>query len=56
MRLGLDLENCYGINKLVKELDFTRIDGIDGVCSLYAPNGTLKASQAKALKDIEEDR
>jgi len=56
MKLGLDLENCYGINKLVKELDFTRIDGIDGVCSLYAPNGTLKTSLAKALKDIEEDR
>ncbi|HFF8973981.1 TPA: hypothetical protein ACXEV6_002844 [Serratia marcescens] len=56
MRLGLDLENCYGINKLVKELDFTRVYGIDGVCSLYAPNGTLKTSLAKTLKDIEEDR
>ncbi|MGP9797456.1 hypothetical protein ACT3UJ_08865 [Halomonas sp. 86] len=56
MKLGLDLENCYGINKLVEELDFARIDGIDGVCSLYAPNGTLKTSLAKALKDIEEDR
>lgn len=56
MKLGLDLENCYGINKLVEELDFSRIDGIDGVCSLYAPNGTLKTSLAKALKDIEEDR
>ncbi|MDX1750966.1 MAG: hypothetical protein R3271_11655 [Methylophaga sp.] len=56
MKLGLDLENCYGINKLAKELDFARIDGIDGVCSLYAPNGTLKTSLAKTLKDIEEDR
>ncbi|MBN5444851.1 hypothetical protein JY544_09460 [Serratia ureilytica] len=56
MKLRLDLENCYGINKLVKELDFARIDGIDGVCSLYAPNGTLKTSLAKTLKDIEEDR
>lgn len=56
MKLGLDLENCYGINKLVQELDFTRIDGVDGVCSLYAPNGTLKTSLAKTLKDIEEDR
>ncbi|MDC7719096.1 hypothetical protein PQU95_17990 [Vogesella sp. DC21W] len=56
MKLGLDLENCYGINKLVKELDFTRIDGINGVCSLYAPNGTLKTSLAKTLKDIEEGR
>lgn len=56
MKLGLDLENCYGINKLVKELDFTRIDGIYGVCSLYAPNGTLKTSLAKTLKDIEEGK
>ncbi|MGX9240708.1 hypothetical protein ACWXWB_22950 [Pantoea dispersa] len=56
MKLGLDLENCYGINKLVKELDFSKIDGIDGVYSLYAPNGTLKTSLAKTLKDIEEDR
>lgn len=56
MKLGLDLENCYGINKLVQELDFTRIDGVDGVCSLYAPNGTLKTSLAKTLKDIEDDR
>ncbi len=37
MKLGLDLENCYGINKLAKELDFARIDGIDGVCSLQVP-------------------
>ncbi|MFV8208548.1 hypothetical protein ACNQ3M_26450, partial [Enterobacter cloacae complex sp.6701988] len=37
-------------------LDFTRIDGVDGVCSLYAPNGTLKTSLAKTLKDIEDDR
>lgn len=24
MKLSLDLENCYGINKLEQELDFTR--------------------------------
>lgn len=54
MKLGLDLENCYGFNKLAEQLDFTRINSIDGVCSLYAPNGTLKTSLAKALKDIEE--
>ena len=32
MKLGLDLENCYGIKKLATELDFVRIVGIDGVC------------------------
>ena len=26
------------------------------MCSLYAPNGTLKTSLAKVLKDIEEER
>lgn len=56
MKLGLDLENCYGINKLAQELDFAKIDGSDGVCSLYAPNGTLKTSLAKTLKDIEEEK
>lgn len=56
MKLELSLENCYGINKLVTELDFSRTDGIEGVCSLYAPNGTLKTSLAKTLKDIEEGR
>lgn len=56
MKLILDLENCYGINKLVKELDFTRDGDVGGVCSLYAPNGTLKTSLAKALKDIEESK
>lgn len=30
MKIGLNLENCYGINKLVEELGLTRIDGIDG--------------------------
>lgn len=54
MKIALGLENCYGINKLEEELDFTRSDGIDGVCSLYAPNGTLKTSLAKTLKDIED--
>lgn len=39
MRLGLDLESCYGINKLEKEIDFTRANGVEGVCSLYAANG-----------------
>lgn len=56
MKLRLDLENCYGINKLEQELDFSKIDGNDGVCSLYAPNGTLKTSLAKALKDVEEEK
>lgn len=54
MKLGVNLENCYGINKLVQEFDLAKIDGNNGVCSLYAANGTLKTSLAKTLKDVEE--
>lgn len=52
MKIKLELENCYGINQLAKELDLTKSDDNDGVCSLYAPNGTLKTSLAKIFKDI----
>lgn len=53
MKIELDLENCYGISQLTKEFDLTKSDDNDGVCSLYAPNGTLKTSLAKTFKDIE---
>jgi hypothetical protein len=53
MKIELDLENCYGINQLTKEFDLAKSDDNVGVCSLYAPNGTLKTSLAKTFKDIE---
>ncbi len=56
MKIKLELENCYGINRISHELDLSKVDGINGVCSLYAPNGTLKTSLAKTLKDIEGDK
>lgn len=31
MKLGLDLKKCYGINNLSDELEFTKIDDINGV-------------------------
>lgn len=49
MKLGVDLENCYSINKLVQEFYLAKIDGNNGVCSLYAANGTLKTSLTKTL-------
>lgn len=49
MKLGVDLENCYGINKLVQEFDLAKIDGNNGVCSSYAANGILKTLLAKTL-------
>jgi energy-coupling factor transporter ATP-binding protein EcfA2 len=52
MKLKLALENCYGINQLNKEFDFTKSDSNDGVNSLYAPNGTLKTSLAKTFIDV----
>lgn len=56
MKLKLDLINCYGINQLSKEFDFTKSDSNDGLNSLYAPNGTLKTSLAKTFKDIENEK
>ncbi|MGI2173560.1 hypothetical protein [Shewanella ulleungensis] len=53
MKLKLELANCYGINRLSKELDFTKTATNSGVNSLYAANGTLKTSLAKTFKDIE---
>jgi len=52
MKLKLALENCYGINQLNKEFDFTKSSSTDGVNSLYAPNGTLKTSLAKTFIDV----
>lgn len=52
MKLKLALENCYGINQLNKEFDFTKSANNDGVNSLYAPNGTLKTSLAKTFIDV----
>lgn len=56
MRLELELINCYGINHLTKEFNFTKSDTNVGLNSLYAPNGTLKTSLAKTFKDIENVR
>lgn len=52
MKLTLALENCYGINQLNKEFNFTKTESNDGVNSLYAPNGTLKTSLAKTFLDV----
>lgn len=56
MKLKLELTNCYGINQLNKEFDFTKTHNNDGVHCLYAANGTLKTSLAKSFKDIELER
>lgn len=47
--LKIDLKYCYGIGKMSAELEF-RHKGF----AIYAPNGVMKTSFAKAMKDISE--
>lgn len=47
-KITINLENCYGIKKLTKELDFSNQRTI----AIYAPNGVMKTSFAKTFKDI----
>lgn len=46
--IRLELESCYGIRKLKADLDYS-----DGrALAIYAPNGSMKTSLAKTLKDL----
>lgn len=47
-KLKVHLENCYGIKKLVQEFNFSDFR----TAVIYAPNGVMKTSFAKTLKDI----
>ena len=47
-RLGIDLENCYGIKKLKHEFDFSQ----ETVYAVYAPNGAMKSSLAQVFQDV----
>ncbi|MCC7005307.1 MAG: hypothetical protein IT497_01515 [Ottowia sp.] len=46
--LKINLENCYGIKKFEKELDFSTAK----VVAIYAPNGSMKSSLAQVFLDI----
>lgn len=46
--LALDLQNCHGIRSLQCTLDFHGKSAI----AIYAPNGTMKTSFAKTMKDL----
>lgn len=50
--LKLDLENCYGIKKMNKTIDYSN----NNVAIIYAPNGTMKSSLAKTFEAIRDDR
>src|SRR5271168_1656467 len=50
MQLNLDLENCYGIKKLIAKFDFSKSKAY----AIYAPNGAMKSSLAKTFQDIAD--
>lgn len=51
-KLQMNLENCYGIKKLNKIIDYSN----NNVAIIYAPNGTMKSSLAKTFEAIRDDR
>lgn len=51
-KLKMNLENCYGIQKMQREIDFSE----KNVGIIYAPNGTMKSSLAKTFEAIRDGR
>lgn len=47
-KMNIDLENCYGINKLSQELDFSEKKGV----LIYGANGIFKTSFSETFIDI----
>lgn len=50
--LKLDLKNCFGIDKLEHEFDFSNNRAV----AIYAPNGVMKTSFAKTFKAVSEGK
>ena len=50
--LKMNLENCYGIQKLNQTIDYSN----KNVAIIYAPNGTMKSSLAKTFEAIRDKR
>ncbi|WP_104697780.1 MULTISPECIES: hypothetical protein [unclassified Helicobacter] len=48
MKLQINIENCYGIGKIDKELDFTK----NNIYVIYAQNGVFKTSFANTVNDL----
>ena len=48
--LRLNLENCYGIQKMNENIDYSN----NNVAIIYAPNGTMKSSLAKTFADLRD--
>lgn len=56
--LSINLENCYGINRLTKDLDFTGgrpSRPKSRAYAIYAPNGVMKTSFSKTFEQLAKD-
>ncbi|MCD2191585.1 hypothetical protein [Actinomycetospora soli] len=53
-KLRIELENCHGIRKLDATLSFkiAKRDGRRHAVAIYAPNGAMKTSFARTLRDL----
>lgn len=51
-KIKIDFENCFGINKLNKEFDFTS----SGSIVIYASNGTMKTSFANTFVELSKGK
>lgn len=49
MKIKFDLKNCYGIGSLQEEVDYT---GKGNTAIVYAPNGTMKTSLTKTIRQL----
>lgn len=51
-KLSVNLENCYGIKKLVKTFDYESV----AVNVIYAKNGLMKTSLAKVFEKVQNNK
>jgi hypothetical protein len=51
-QVGIDLQYCYGIRKLVHQFDFSKCSAY----AIYAPNGSMKSSLAQTFKDMADGK
>lgn len=54
-KLSITFSNCHGIKSINREFNFSKDDDKNyHIALIYAPNGTMKTSFAKTLRDIGE--
>ena len=51
-QVKINFENCFGIKKFVKDLDFTQHRSI----LIYAPNGTMKTSFSNSMRLLSQGK